>query len=112
MRYPRRCLSQTGMWGRAVKSTSRPSRSHMLKRKASGRSGHGEISDGHLQEGKRLGRRPALWRRHDIYALDDSSAKVEAEECYRDHATRLTLTSFSLYSGSGRFICEFPTKVD
>ena len=65
-----------------------------------------------FREGKRLGRRPALWRRHDIYALDDGAAKVEAEERYCDHASRLTLTSFSLYSGSGRFVCEFPTKVD
>ena len=61
-----------------------------------------------FREGKRLGRRPALWRRHDIYALDDGAA----EECYLDHATRVTLTSFSLYSGSGRFVCEFPTEVD
>ena len=38
-----------------------------------------------FREGKRLGRRPALWRRHDIYALDDGAAKVEAEECYREH---------------------------
>jgi hypothetical protein len=65
-----------------------------------------------FREGKRLGRRPALWRRHDIYALDDGAAKVAAEECYLDHATRLTLTSFSLCSSRGRFVCEFPTKVD
>ena len=65
-----------------------------------------------FREGKRLGRRPALWRRHDIYALDDGAAKVAAVECYLDHATRLTLTSFSLCSSSGRFVCEFPTKVD
>lgn len=65
-----------------------------------------------FREGERLGRRPALWRRHDIYALDDGAAKIEAEECYRDYATRLTLTSFPLYSGSGRFVGEFPTKVD
>ena len=65
-----------------------------------------------FREGKRLGRRPALWRRYDIYALDDGAAKVAAEECYLDHATRLTLTSFSLCSSSGRFVCEFPTKVD
>ena len=60
-----------------------------------------------FREGKRLGRRPALWRRYDIYALDDGAAKVAAEECYLDHATRRTLTSFSLSSSSGRFVCEF-----
>ncbi len=65
-----------------------------------------------FKAGKRRGRWPALWPRHDIYALDDGAAKVEAEECYRDYAMRLTLTSFSLYSGSGRFVCEFLTKVD
>lgn len=65
-----------------------------------------------FREGKRLGRRSSLWRRHDIYALDDGAAEVEAHECYRDHATRLILISFSLCSSSGRFVCEFPTKID
>lgn len=29
---------------------------------------------------------PLLWRRHDIYASDDTAAQVEAEDLYRTHA--------------------------
>ena len=41
-----------------------------------------------FREGEGLGHRPALWRRQDIYALDDGAAKVEAGECNRDHTRR------------------------
>src|SRR5215204_2188532 len=95
MRYPRSCLSQIGMWGRAVKSTSRPSRPHIVKRKVSNRSGHGEIWMDIFREGKRLGRRPALWRRHDLYALDHGAASVVL------FATALTMATIPLLSKLG-----------
>jgi hypothetical protein len=59
-----------------------------------------------FKPGRRLGHRPALWLRHDIFAFDDGAAKVAAEEYYRSHPARLTLTSFSLYSDGGRSVCE------
>ena len=62
--------------------------------------------------GKRLGRKPALWRRHDIFALDDGTAKLEAEQYYRNHAARPTFTSFLLSSDGGRFVYESPAKSD
>jgi hypothetical protein len=62
--------------------------------------------------GKRLGRKPALWRRHDIFALDDGAAKLEAEDYYRSHAAGPTFTSFFLCSGGGRFVYESPAKSD
>jgi hypothetical protein len=31
-----------------------------------------------FKPGRRLGHRPALWRRHDIFAFDDGAAKVTA----------------------------------
>jgi hypothetical protein len=63
-----------------------------------------------FKAGKRLGRKPALWRRHDIFALDDGAAKLEAKEYYGNHAARRTFTSFSLCSDGGRSVYEFPTK--
>jgi hypothetical protein len=62
--------------------------------------------------GKRLGRKPTLWRRRDIFALNDGAAKLEAEEYYRNHAARPTFTSFLLCSDSGRFVYESPAKSD
>ena len=62
--------------------------------------------------GRRLGRKPALWRRHDIFALDDGAAKLEAEQYYRNHAARPTFTSFLLSSDGGRFVYESPAKSD
>jgi len=63
-----------------------------------------------FRPGTRLGRKPALWRRHDIFALDDGAAQVDAEAYYRDHAERPTLTSFSLYSSGGRFVYGSPAQ--
>jgi hypothetical protein len=62
--------------------------------------------------GKRLGRKPALWRRHDIFALNDGAAKLEAEEYYRNHAAGPTFTSFLLCSDGGRFVYESSAKSD
>ena len=62
--------------------------------------------------GKRLGRKPALWRRHDIFALNDRAAKLEAEGYYRNHAARPMFTSFLLSSEGGRFVYESPAKSD
>jgi hypothetical protein len=62
--------------------------------------------------GTRLGRKPALWRRHDIFVLDDGAAKVDAEEYYRGHAERLKFTSFFLCSEGGRFVYESAAKSD
>ena len=62
--------------------------------------------------GKRLGRKPALWRRHDIFALNDGAAKLEAEGYYRNHAARPMFTSFLLSSEGGRFVYESPAKSD
>jgi hypothetical protein len=65
-----------------------------------------------FKPGRRLGHRPALWRRHDIFAFDDGAAKVAAEEYYLNHPARLSLKSFSLYNGGGRFVCESQAKSD
>ena len=64
-----------------------------------------------FKAGTRLGRRPRLWRRHDIFALDDGAAKVAAEIYYRGHAERLDFTSFSLCESGGGFVCEFPARI-
>ena len=61
-----------------------------------------------FKPGTRLGRKPALWHRHDIFALNDAAARLDAEAYYRDHAERPILTSFSLYTSGGRFVCESP----
>jgi hypothetical protein len=47
---------------------------------------------------------PLLWRRRDIYAIDDTTAKAEAEAVYRTHASQRTLTNFYLCDSSGRSI--------
>ena len=52
--------------------------------------------------------KPVVWRRHDIFAIDDGAAKVAAEKLYRAHAMQRTLTHFSLYEGAGRFVYTFP----
>jgi hypothetical protein len=62
--------------------------------------------------GRRLGRRPELWRRHNIFALDDGAAKLAAEEYYRDHAARPTFTSFFLCTGGGRFVFQSSARSD
>ena len=49
---------------------------------------------------------PLLWRRRDIYAADDAIAKAEAEELYRAHASRRTLTNYYLCDSTGRSIYE------
>jgi hypothetical protein len=65
-----------------------------------------------FKAGRRLGRRPELWRRHDIFALDDGAAKLAAEEYYRAHAARPIFTSFFLCTGGGRFVSQSPPKPD
>ena len=63
-----------------------------------------------FKAGRRLGRRPELWRRHDIFALDDDAATLEAEEYYRDHAARPIFTSFLLCTGGGRLVYQSSAK--
>jgi hypothetical protein len=53
---------------------------------------------------------PLLWRRHDIYACDDATAKAEAQELYRAHASQRTLTNFYLCDSTGRSIYESEGK--
>jgi hypothetical protein len=53
---------------------------------------------------------PLQWRRRDIYASDDASAKAEAEELYRADACQTTLTSFYLCDSIGRSIYESTGK--
>jgi hypothetical protein len=53
---------------------------------------------------------PLLWRRHDIYASDDTTAKAEAEEVYRTHASQRALTNFYLCDSRGRPIYESMEK--
>jgi hypothetical protein len=53
---------------------------------------------------------PLLWRRHDIYASDDTTAKAKAEDLYRTHASERTLTSFYLCDSVGRTIYESAKK--
>jgi hypothetical protein len=49
---------------------------------------------------------PLLWRRRDIYASDDATAKTEAEELYCAYACQRTLTNFYLCDSTGRSIYE------
>jgi hypothetical protein len=63
-----------------------------------------------FETSRRLGHRAALWRRHDIYALDDNAAKIAADGVYRGHAAQRPLTSFSLYTTSGRLVSAFPAR--
>jgi hypothetical protein len=49
---------------------------------------------------------PLLWRRRDIYAPDDVTAKAEAEELYSAYASQRTLTNFYLCDSTGRAIYE------
>jgi hypothetical protein len=53
---------------------------------------------------------PLLWRRRDIYASDDASAKAEALDLYRTHASQRTLTNFYLCDNAGRSIYESARK--
>ena len=53
---------------------------------------------------------PLLWRRRDIYAPDDTTAKAEAEELYSTAASQRALTNFYLCDSNGRSIYEFPEK--
>ena len=57
---------------------------------------------------------PLLWRRRDIYASDDATAKSEAEDLYRDlyrtHSSKRTLTNFYLCESAGRTIYESARK--
>jgi hypothetical protein len=53
---------------------------------------------------------PLLWRRHDIYASDDATAKAEAEDLYRTHASQRTLTNFYLCDSAGRSIYQSVRK--
>jgi hypothetical protein len=46
-----------------------------------------------------------LWRRHDIFAADDATARAAAEDLYRTHAAERTLTNFYLCDGAGRSVC-------
>jgi hypothetical protein len=49
---------------------------------------------------------PLLWRRRDIYASDDATAKAEAENLYRAHASRQILTNFYLCDSAGRSVYD------
>jgi hypothetical protein len=49
---------------------------------------------------------PLLWRRHDIYASDDASARVEAKNLYRAHTSQRILTNFYLCDSGGRTIYQ------
>jgi hypothetical protein len=53
---------------------------------------------------------PLLWRRRDIYASDDATAKAEAEQLYRTHASQRALTNFYLCDSTGRSIYESEGK--
>ena len=53
---------------------------------------------------------PLLWRRCDIYAFDDATAKAEAEKVYRTHASQRTLTNFYLCDSTGRSIFKSTEK--
>jgi hypothetical protein len=53
---------------------------------------------------------PLLWRRRDIYASDDATAKSEAEDLYRTHASQRILTNFYLCDSAGRTIYESARK--
>jgi hypothetical protein len=53
---------------------------------------------------------PLLWRRRDIYAPDDATAKAEAEKLYSADASQMTLTNFYLCDSTGRSIYEFVRK--
>jgi hypothetical protein len=47
---------------------------------------------------------PLLWRRRDIYAADDATAKAEAEDLYRSDASQRILTNFYLCDSAGRLV--------
>lgn len=51
---------------------------------------------------------PLLWRRHDIFATDDATAKAEAQALYRIHVSTRTLTYFYLCDSGGRPVYESP----
>jgi hypothetical protein len=47
-----------------------------------------------------------VWRRHDIFAVDDAAAIAVAGELFRVHAEQRTLVNFCLCEGTGRFVYE------
>jgi hypothetical protein len=49
---------------------------------------------------------PLLWRRRDIYAPDDATAKAEADALYCADASQTTLTNFYLCDSTGRSIYD------
>src|SRR6266581_4445642 len=49
---------------------------------------------------------PLLWRRRDIFASDDATAKAAAEDLYRAHAAQRILTNFYLCDSAGRSVYE------
>jgi len=51
---------------------------------------------------------PLLWRRHDIFATDDATAKAGAEALYRTHGSARTLTCFYLCDSGGRPVYGSP----
>jgi hypothetical protein len=53
---------------------------------------------------------PLLWRRRDIYADDDATAKAEAEDLYCTHASQRVLTNFNLCDSAGRSIYQSVRK--
>jgi hypothetical protein len=58
-----------------------------------------------FKPGRRSGHSATLlWRRHDIYATDDATARAAAEDLYRTHAAQRTLTNFYLCDSAGRSI--------
>ncbi len=60
-----------------------------------------------FKPGRRLGHAaPLLWRRRDIYASDDATAKAAAEDLYRTDEAQRILTNFYLCDSSGRSIYQ------
>ena len=55
---------------------------------------------------------PLLWRRHDIFASDDVTAQVLAEDLYRTHSSQLTLVNFRLWDGGGHTVYELAQRND
>jgi hypothetical protein len=53
---------------------------------------------------------PLLWRRRDIYASDDATAKAEAEDIYRTGRAERPLAYFYLCDSCGRSVYESGAK--
>ncbi len=62
-----------------------------------------------FRPGCRIGRKPMLWRRHDIFAVDDRDAKLRADKLYQTYEMTMTLTSFYLCEETGRSVFQYST---